>query len=357
MADTSDDVLVVRARAGDKAAFATLVLRHRDQARRLAERVLNDRDLARDASQEAIVVALVSLERLANPRSFGPWLCGIALNVARRWLRESGRFGQLPETDLPDRGPGPEDLAETSVLAHRVRRAIGDLAPGQRDAVFHYYLQGLSHREVAAELGISPGAVKARLHQARAALAPRLSPFVQEDSMSPTSPPETPTEPRWVDVSVAGIRRPGGEDAAFKVHVVLLRENGGRRELPIGVLANAAVALTMIVESVEMPRPMTHQFTANLLGAAGARVTEVRINELAGGSFYASVLLDGPAGQGEVDARPSDALCLACITGAPIRVDERILADRAATGAGEWRDYPTTESDLAEEIRRASGAR
>ncbi|GAA2755489.1 bifunctional nuclease domain-containing protein [Actinopolymorpha rutila] len=161
-----------------------------------------------------------------------------------------------------------------------------------------------------------------------------------------------------MDVSVAGIRRPDGEDAALKVHVVILQENGGSRELPIGVLANAAVALTMIVESVEMPRPMTHQFTANLLGTAGARVTEVRINELAGGTFYASVLLDGPAGQGEVDARPSDALCLACITGAPIRVDERVFGESETTGSSyEWRAYPTTESDLAEEIRRASGAK
>jgi RNA polymerase sigma factor (sigma-70 family) len=357
-ADAPDEVLVVRAHAGDKAAFATLVLRHRDQARRLAERVLNDHDLARDASQEAVVVALLSLGRLENPRSFGPWLCGIALNVARRWSREFDRLGELPETDVADRGPGPAELAENSVLAHRVRRAIGDLGPGQRDAVLLYYLQGLSHREVAAELGISPGAVKARLHQARGTLAPRLSPFVQEDSMSPTPPSETSAQPRWVDVSVAGIRRPGGEGAGTKIHIVILRENGGTRELPIGVLANAAVALTMIVESVQMPRPMTHQFTANLLGAAGARVTEVRIHELAGGTFYASVLLDGPARQGEVDARPSDALCLACITGAPIRVDERVFGESEATGSSyEWRDYPTTESDLAEEIRRASGAR
>ncbi|SDT19126.1 bifunctional nuclease family protein [Actinopolymorpha singaporensis] len=175
--------------------------------------------------------------------------------------------------------------------------------------------------------------------------------------MSHTPVAATSTQPCWVDVCVAGIRRPGGEDAGTRIHLVILRENDGSRELPIGVLADAAVALTTIVENVEMPRPTTHRFTANLLGATGARVTEVRVTELAGGSFYASVLLDGPAGQGEVDARPSDALCLACITGAPIRVDERILADPAATGAGKWRDYPTTGSDLAEEIRRASGAR
>jgi RNA polymerase sigma-70 factor (ECF subfamily) len=69
-------------------------------------------------------------------------------------------------------GPDPAEAAEAADTAARVREAIGSLADGQRHAVHLFYLQGLSHREVAEELGISVGAVKARLHQARAALAP-----------------------------------------------------------------------------------------------------------------------------------------------------------------------------------------
>src|SRR6202041_3415151 len=87
---------------------------------------------------------------------------------------------------------GPDELAELADIADRVRAAIAELADGQRDAVFLFYLQGLSHREVAAELGISVGAVKARLHQARAALAPRLPPLVdiqEETPMTATTNP------------------------------------------------------------------------------------------------------------------------------------------------------------------------
>lgn len=232
-------------------------------------------------------------------------------------------------------------LAETAVLAQRVRHAIADLAPGQREAILLFYLQGLSHREVAAELGISPGAVKSRLHQARGALAPQLSRLVEEE---PVMTSIWPTEPSWVDVSIAGICRPAGDDAATKIHTVILTETRGGRELPIGMLASAAVSLAVILESVEMPRPMTHQLTAGLLDAAGARVSEVRITQLLEGSFYAVVVIDGPSGQREVDARPSDALSLASITAAPIRVDERVLADPNATARADWRDYHTTWS-------------
>ncbi|TDD99921.1 bifunctional nuclease domain-containing protein [Jiangella asiatica] len=352
--DVPDQDLAALARLGDKKAFAMLVGRHCETARRLAETVLGDRDLARDASQEAIVVALVSLDRLAKPASFGSWLCGIALNVARRWLQESRRVAGVPSENHPDHGPGPDELAEAAVVAERVREAVAELAPGQRDAVMLFYLQGLSHREVAAELGISPGAVKARLHQARGVLAPRLSALVEKE---PRMTDEKAPEPRWVDVTIAGIRRPGGDDAYLKMHIVILKETGGARELPIGVLATNAVYLAVILESVEMPRPMTHQFAAGLLGAAGGRVDEVRITRLVEGSFYAVVVVDGPVGRRDVDARPSDALSLASIVGAPIRVDERILDDPSATGYTAWRDYPTTESDLANEAREAVAGR
>ena len=73
------------------------------------------------------------------------------------------------------RPPDPAEAAEIADTAARVRGAIAALADGQQDAVRLFYLQGLSHREVAEELGISAGAVKARLHQARAALAPNSS--------------------------------------------------------------------------------------------------------------------------------------------------------------------------------------
>ncbi len=83
-----DAVLVEAARAGNKAAFAELVRRHGGLLSALCRRALGDADLAENASQEAILRAMLGLDRLRRPERFGPWLAGIGLNVCRRWLRQ-----------------------------------------------------------------------------------------------------------------------------------------------------------------------------------------------------------------------------------------------------------------------------
>src|SRR5262249_62189452 len=159
----SYDDLVRDALAGGREALAELLRRHRDTAVLLAARVLGSQDLARDAAQEAAIAAMTDLPRLRSPDRFGAWFCGIALNVSRRWLRQLR--AEIPAV-LADRESGetdPAEAAELSDLARRVRAAINRLPAGQREAVLLFYLQGLSHREVAAEVGSSPGAVKAPL--------------------------------------------------------------------------------------------------------------------------------------------------------------------------------------------------
>jgi bifunctional DNase/RNase len=229
-----------------------------------------------------------------------------------------------------------------------VREAIAALAPGQRDAVLLFYLQGLSHREVAAELAISIGAVKARLHQARSALAPRLADEIEEVTMSDEPVPTTP--PRWTTVSVADVRSRDA-DALAGPHVVIL-EDDAERQLPIWIGPPEAIALAVALAAEEMPRPMTYQFTASLLGAAAATVVEARVTRLVEGTFYGLVVIDGPPGRREIDARPSDALNLALVAGAPIRVDAALLENPAAVDRPAWRDYPTSASRLVADVRR-----
>lgn len=163
----------------------------------------------------------------------------------------------------------------------------------------------------------------------------------------------TTAVPEWIEVSVTGIRRGDVEDPLSLPHVMLLRERGGDRVLPVWIGRAEATALALSLETAEMPRPMTYQFTANLLIAASARVREVRLTRLAEGIFYAVVWLEGPSGPGEVDARPSDAVNLAVVTGAPILVDADVLDDVTATGRTEWRTYPTTGQQLVAEARSA----
>lgn len=131
----------------------------------------------------------------------------------------------------------------------------------------------------------------------------------------------------------------------------MLRERNGDRELPIWVGPFEATAVALSLEAAEMPRPMTYQFTSTLVNATGSRVAEVRITGLTEGIFYATVVIDGPGGAGEVDARPSDAVNLALVTGSPIRADPQLLEDPQAAGRTEWQDYPRATADIADEVR------
>jgi hypothetical protein len=356
-----DAGLVADALHGTREAFAELVTRHWDTAVFLAGRVLGSPELGRDAAQEAAIAAMTGLDRLRAPDRFGAWFCGIALNVARRWLRQLRPEQPGLPADYASAAPGPAEAAEAADLAARVRGAVAALPNGQRDAVFLFYLQGLSHREVAAELGISVGAVKSRLHQARARLAPQLVPML-DDIYEEAAMPETGAVD-WADVSVTEIRRPDGEDVPDRKHIMILRERGGDRWLPIWIGPAEATALALALESAEAPRPFTYQLAASLVQAAGARLSEVRITRLTAPVFYAAVIVQGPGGTQEVDARPSDAVNLALVADAPIRIDSQLFTlGMPAGSAEELESFPVATAEIAaealarqEEVRRELG--
>lgn len=344
-----DAELVRAALDGAREPLAELIQRHWPAAVFLAARLLGSTELARDAAQEAAVAALTDLGRLRSPDRFGAWFCGIALNVARRWRRQLRL--ELPGLP-PDRAspaPDPAEAAELAEVAARVRGAVAALPGGQRDAVWLFYLLGLTHREVAAELGISVNAVKARLHQARASLAPGLAPIagIEHVEVAMTQAAE------WIDVSVSGIRMSQGGEEWQRTYVMVLAERRGNRELPIWIGPEEAIVMAMSLESAETPRPFTHKLAASLVGAAGARITEVRITRLADEVFYALVIVDGPAGRQEVDARPSDAVNLALATGAAIRVQAGLFAATLTEQrAGELASLPVATATIAVEAQR-----
>jgi bifunctional DNase/RNase/predicted DNA-binding protein (UPF0251 family) len=243
---------------------------------------------------------------LRDDNAFGAWLCGIGRNLARRERRTPA----LLPLDGRSEPVTPSPRADEGVWA-----AVAALPAGQREAVALFYLADLSHAQIAARLGISVGAVKTRLHKARAALQVRLADLRREPPAMPTSVP----------MHVADVRATGAEDQHGS-HVVLLEEDGGPRRLPIWIGAPEAEALAVRLQEVELPRPDTYTFARSLLAAAGAELAEVRIVRLAEHVFYGQARL---AGGTEVDARPSDALNLALVSGAPVLVEEEVLA-RAA---------------------------
>ncbi len=314
-----DQELVRRARHGDKTAFAIVFERHRPTAKALARRLLEREDVD-DVLQESAVQAMVCLDRLQDVAPFGPWLCGVALNLARQQLREEARQARPA---LGSSGPPlTEDLIEGSEAAARVRHAIAALPPGQREAVELFYLDGLSEREVAAEVGIARSAVKSRLHKARRKLSTQLG----------TERRPVMAQLALVDVEVVDVRRePAAAPGGMRTHVVVLRERGGHRSLPIFVGEPEGRALASALTGLQTPRPMTYQMMANLVTGLGGTVPEVRVVRLVAETFIAEVVTEGPSGAKVVDARPSDAINLALLTGAAVRVSAELFQERGPT--------------------------
>ncbi len=346
----ADADLVHQARGGSREPMAELLRRHWDTAVTLAGRVLGSPDLARDAVQEAAIAAMTDLERLRSPDRFGAWFCGIALNVSRRWRRQLQSEVPCRRLELASAQPDPAEAAEVADTAARVRDAIATLADGQQNAVRMFYLQGLSHREVAAELGISVGAVKMRLHQGRAALTPKLTQF--REIVKAEVPPVTATE--WVEVVVSEIRRNQDEDPDKRQHVMVLAERGGDRMLPIWIGPAEATVLALMLESVETPRPFPYKLAAGLVEATGSQITEVKITRLLDSVYYGSVVVQGPNGPREVDARPSDAVNLAVASGVPIMLNGELFSAEPAVArhADQASSYPVATADIAAEWQR-----
>ena len=119
-----------------------------------------------------------------------------------------------------------------------------------------------------------------------------------------------------------------GRSERFFIELAAAAEGDARR-LRIGVGDAEAMALAFSLEGQEFPRPMTNQFMAALVAAAGSAVKAVRVTGRRDGIFYAAVMLRGGA---TVDARPSDALNLAAITGAQVYVAPELFSLPAPLG-------------------------
>ena len=319
--ENPDSTLVAATQAGDNGAFAILFERHQPMLLTICRRMCGRSIQAEDVVQEAAIQALLSIDRLRKPERFGSWLAGIGLNICRLWLRKrpddqwsldalyGGRLMPEPAAQVP----GPDDVAEAADLAYRVRRAVDDLPSGQRSAILLFYLAGMTYAETAATLGIKVGAVKTRLHKARRTLRRQLWHIWKEEFMATTADSHL-VEMRAINVQASPNQR-----------AVLLQEVGGPRTLQIWMGRYEIEAIAVHLEKIQLPRPMTYHFTASLLQATGWSLKEVRIPRVSEGVFYAVVVIDGPEGTAEIDARPSDAINLSLIAGSPILVEPRVI--------------------------------
>ncbi len=117
--------------------------------------------------------------------------------------------------------------------------------------------------------------------------------------------------------------------------IVLLRERGGERYLPIWIGASEAAAIALSLQGVVTPRPMTHDLLKNILDDLTVQVHRIVVTELRDSTFFASIEMDRQGEAYEVSSRPSDAIALAVRMSIPIYANEDVLDEASILIPGE----------------------
>jgi uncharacterized protein len=107
--------------------------------------------------------------------------------------------------------------------------------------------------------------------------------------------------------------------------IVVLKEESGVRYLPIWIGPFEADAITLQLQGMEAPRPLTHDLLKTVIETLGGEVLHIMISALEKNTYYARVVLDVDGDTVEVDSRPSDAIALGVRVNAPIYVAEDVM--------------------------------
>lgn len=151
----------------------------------------------------------------------------------------------------------------------------------------------------------------------------------------------------FVQVDIIGLSTSPSSGGAY---ALVLGEVDGNRRLPIIIGAFEAQAIALELEKIQPPRPMTHDLIRDLFDAVGADVSDIVIDELREGTFFAKIRYTLAGADGQLDARPSDAVALGVRVDAPIFVSSEVLDEAGIPTDDEDQLAPVQDDDEAEEI-------
>ena len=172
--------LISRVLAGDPSAERALYDAHVDRVFRLAYRMAGDMDRAQDYTQETFIRAFSRLQTFRGDASLSTWLGSIAISVTLNGLRKVRRQNER-EVGLDDFTPAGDTRREAEPdLKTRLNQAIDDLPEGYRAVFVMHDVEGYTHEEIGASLGVHPGTSKAQLFRARARLREALADFAKD---------------------------------------------------------------------------------------------------------------------------------------------------------------------------------
>ena len=180
-----DKELVKRARAGDSAAFETLVLTYQQRVYNLALRMAGNPDDAFDLSQEAFLKAWKGLDGFHFESSFSTWLYRLTANACLDYLRAKKRRqtvsltaqeenGEEKQLEIPDPALTPEQAVLAAEDRRLLARALDALEPDARAILTMRVINGMHYEQIAEVLEVREGTVKSRLSRAREKLRKKL---------------------------------------------------------------------------------------------------------------------------------------------------------------------------------------
>ena len=146
-----------------------------------------------------------------------------------------------------------------------------------------------------------------------------------------------------IEVTIASIR----VSLMSQNRIVELREEGGDRILPIWIGPFEAESITLQLQGVEVPRPLTHDLLKSIIETLGGEVLHILISGLEKNTYFARIVLDVDGDTMEIDSRPSDAIALGVRVNAPIYVADEVMEQAGLR--------PEEEVHLSDEERQASG--
>lgn len=190
-----DQEIVAWAQDGHEGAYRELIRRYQRPVFSLVYRMVRDRELAEDLSQETFIKVLNHIDSYRPEHKFSSWIFKIANNAAIDHLRrkelDTLSLEGAPDAitqerqiatalQIGDRAESPLDELEARELGSQIEQAISQLRPEYRACIILRHVEGRPYEEIAAILDLPLGTVKTYIHRARGKLRDLLGPLHEE---------------------------------------------------------------------------------------------------------------------------------------------------------------------------------
>lgn len=165
MGEDQDFEIVRRCLSGERRAFETVIEKYQGMVLRVAFRIVNNFEDAKDVTQSVFVKAYENLPSFDSQHKLFSWIYRIAVNESLNWTKKRRRESSVPPSPVTA-GGDPHDALMDGEVGRKIEKAMAELTAVQR-ALLALSLDGFSYKEMGGLLELSEKKVKSRLYEAR----------------------------------------------------------------------------------------------------------------------------------------------------------------------------------------------